>query len=97
MSLKFEGEFADTCACVDEGTSGPDKHEQTGKKESHQRKRKYLILTMLILGRIISVCGQPDTDDLSWLHISISRVLTAVTGLAGLLGNILSIATLMQR
>ena len=46
---------------------------------------------------ITSTCGQTDEDDLSGWHFYISGVLTAGTGVVGLLGNILSILTLLHK
>ena len=50
-----------------------------------------------IAGRIASTCGSPDASDLSGWHTAVSGVLTAVTGVAGLAGNIISIVVLLQK
>ena len=46
---------------------------------------------------ITSTCGQTDEEDLSGWHFYISGVLTAGTGVVGLLGNILSVVTLLHK
>ena len=51
----------------------------------------------LCAGLITSVCGAVDEEDLSWWHFYISVVLTVLTGVAGLLANILSIVTLLSK
>ena len=50
-----------------------------------------------IAGLITSTCGQTEEDDLSGWHFYISGDLTAGTGVVGLLGNILSIVTLLHK
>ena len=59
----------------------------------------YFLMTKNIsmAGLITSTCGKTEEDDLSRWHFYISGVLTAGAGVVGLLGNILSIVTLLQK
>jgi uncharacterized membrane protein HdeD (DUF308 family) len=51
----------------------------------------------LIVALITSTCGDGDEDNLYWWQFYISGVLTVLTGVVGLVGNILSIVTLLQK
>ena len=58
---------------------------------------KKIVLFNLGLGHLWRTCGVYAEPDLSAWHFYISGVLTMVTGVAGIVGNILSIVTLLQR
>ena len=56
-----------------------------------------IFVSSSIASLITSTCGQTEEEDLSGWHFYISGVLTAGTGVVGLLGNILSILTLLHK
>ena len=63
----------------------------------HKLVLRIFYKSFLFADLISTTCGQKEEDDWSGWHFYISGVLTGVTGVAGMLGNMLSVVILLHR